>query len=62
MANQLIYKENNLRLLVGFTKKVIPKPPPKAVVGLKRLRSFDRVEIPIGFTMTQRDERINDLV
>jgi hypothetical protein len=62
MANQLIYKENNLRLLVGFTKKVIPKPPPRVVVGPKRLRSFDRVEIPIGFTMTQRDERINDLV
>jgi hypothetical protein len=62
IANQLIYKENDLRLLVGFTKKVIQRPPPKIVVGPKRLRSFDRVEIPIGFTVTQSDQRINSMV
>ncbi len=62
MANQLIFKEDNLRLLVGFTKKVIQRPLPKTVVGPKKLRSSDRVEIPIGFTMTQSDQRINSLV
>jgi hypothetical protein len=62
MANQLIFKENELRLFVGFTKKVIQRPPSKVVVSPNKLGSFDRVEIPIGFTVTQSDERINSLV
>jgi hypothetical protein len=62
MANQLIFKENELRLFVGFTKKVIQRPPAHIVVSPGKLGSFDRIEIPIGFTVTQSDERINGLV
>ena len=62
MANQLIFKENELRPFVGFTKKVIQRPPSQVVVSPKKLGSFDKVEIPIGFTITQSDEHINGLV
>jgi hypothetical protein len=62
MANQLIFKENDLRLLVGFTKKAIPGPTPNVVVSLKKSKSFDRLEIPIGFTVTQSNQRINGLI
>jgi len=62
MANQLIFKENNLRLLVGFTNKVIRKPPLEVGVSPKLLKNSGRIELPIGFTVTQSDQRINELV
>ena len=61
-ANQLVFKESNLRLLIGFTKRVIQRPPAQIVVSPKDLGSLDKVQIPIGFTVTQSDQRINSLV
>lgn len=62
MANQLIFKENDLRLLIGFTNKVIPRPPIEVGASPRMRQNADRVENPIGFTVTQSDERINGLV
>ncbi len=62
MANQLIFKENDLRLLIGFTNRVISRPQIEVGASPRMRQDADRIENPIGFTVTQSDERINKLV
>ena len=62
MANQLIFKENDFRLLVGFTNKVIPRPPINVGVSPRMLQNADWIENPLGFSMSHSDESINRLV
>jgi len=61
MADQLIFKESDLRLLIGFTNRVIQKPPLEVGLGRKVLEKSNKIELPLGFTVTQSDERINSL-
>ncbi len=61
MADQLIFKESDLRLLIGFTNRVIQKPPLEVGLSQKVIEKSNRIELPIGFTVTQSHERINSL-
>ena len=61
MANQLIFKENDLRLFVGFTNRVMPRPPIEVGASPRMRQSADRIENPLGFTVTHSGDRINEL-
>lgn len=61
-ASQLIFKENDFRLLVGFTNKVIPRPPINIGISPRMLQSAGRIENPLGFSLSHSDESINSLV
>lgn len=59
MENGEVKKVNDLGLLMGFTTKVIPKPPVETLSGTKK---FDRIENLMGLNIIPSDEKIRRMV
>ena len=61
-ATELNYEESGSSLLLGYTKRVIPKSESEDVIDLKKSQHFDRIELATGFSLTQSDALINGLI
>lgn len=57
-----VTKINDLGLLIGFTPKVIPRPPEKALVGPDKSKEFSRIENMLGLSLIPSDDKIRQLV
>lgn len=62
MEHGEVKKVNDLGLLIGYTPKVITRPPPRALVGPKKSKEFTRIENVLGLSLTPSDDKIRRLV
>jgi hypothetical protein len=62
MENDEVKKVNDLGLLIGYTSKVIPRPPSNALFGLKKSKDFTRVESALGLRLIPSDDEIRQLI
>ena len=57
-----VKKVDDLGLLIGYTSKVIPRPPDQALIGLKKSKEFTRIENMLGLSLIPSDDKIRRLV
>jgi hypothetical protein len=62
MEHGEVKKIDDLGLLIGYTPKVIPRPPDQALVGPKKLKEFTRIENMLGVSLIPSDDKIRRLV
>jgi hypothetical protein len=61
-ATELNFEEGGSSLLLGYTKRVIPRSESEDVIDLKKSQQFDRIKLAMGFSLTQSDAFINGLI
>jgi len=57
-----VTKINDLGLLIGYTPKVIPRPPDKSLVGPDKSKEFSKIENMLGLSLVPSDDKIRQLV
>jgi len=57
-----VKKIDDLGLLIGYTPKVIPRPPDKALIGPEKSKEFVRIENMLGLNLIPSDDKIRRLV
>jgi len=62
MEHDEVVKVIDLGLLIGYTTKVIPRPPPRVLVGPKKSKEFTKIENMLGLSLVPSDDKIRGLV
>ena len=57
-----VMEVNDLGLLIGYTSKVLPRPPRGSLVGPEKSREFVRTEHLLGLSLLASDDKIGHLV
>ena len=57
-----IQRVNDLGLLIGYTLRVIPRPPSHSLVGPKKSKEFNRIENVLGLSLVPSDDKIRRLI
>lgn len=62
MEHGEVKKIDDLGLLIGYTPKVIPRPPEQALIGPKKSKESPRIENMLGLSLIPSDDKIRRLV